>query len=97
MSWNRLALEHSIELRPVSTLRPSRLEPLTCWNAVTWFKLRSLRSRVLVVLAAFRGLRCAFRYGPVLASSDPSMARAYHRADRPWIGVPAASRSIFFA
>ena len=72
------------------------------WYVLMWFGVESYRSRV-DVRAAFRGLRCAFRYGPVARASqsslfaihgnrsDPSMARACHSADRPWIGVPAAS------
>ena len=47
------------------------------WNVRGWFNLESFRSRGIVVRAAFRGLRCAFRYGPVLASSHP-------RYCRPW-------------
>ena len=57
------------------------------WNVCAWFVLELFWPRVGVGLAAIRGLRCAFRYGPVARTSQssllPSMATA---RIRPWPG-----------
>ena len=57
-------LEDRLAVQARSTLRPSRLEPLTLECSIV-VRAESLRSRGNVVRAAFRGLRFAIRYGPV--------------------------------
>ena len=57
---NRLPLQAPLDATAIAAGTVNR------WNALTCVDLELFCSRGIVLRAAFRGLRCAFRYGPVL-------------------------------
>ena len=89
-----LELENRLTLQYRSTLRPSRLEPLACWNAEPdsslngFGRVASWCAPLSVACAApFVTARCSQARILAIAvhgkRSDPSMARACHSAGRP--------------